>query len=30
MSDPTSIEPFASAPRTLPLVPLRDMVVFPG
>ena len=29
MSDPTSIEPFASAPRTLPLVPLRDMVVFP-
>ena len=29
MSDPTSIEPFASADRTLPLVPLRDMVVFP-
>ena len=29
MSDPISIEPFASAARTLPLVPLRDMVVFP-
>ncbi len=29
MSDPTSIEPFVSADRTLPLVPLRDMVVFP-
>ncbi len=29
MSDPTSIEPFASAARALPLVPLRDMVVFP-
>src|ERR1039458_5098865 len=29
MSDPTSIEAFASADRTLPLVPLRDMVVFP-
>ena len=29
MSDPTSIEPFASAERTFPLVPLRDMVVFP-
>ena len=25
----TSIEPFATADRTLPLVPLRDMVVFP-
>src|SRR3974377_1502979 len=25
----TSLEPAATAPRTLPLVPLRDMVVFP-
>src|SRR5512141_2445657 len=29
MTTPTSLEPAATAPRTLPLVPLRDMVVFP-
>ncbi len=29
MSEPTSIEPFVPPERTLPLVPLRDMVVFP-
>jgi ATP-dependent Lon protease len=29
MMTPTSLEPAATAPRTLPLVPLRDMVVFP-
>ena len=29
MTLPTSLEPAATAPRTLPLVPLRDMVVFP-
>ena len=27
MTLPTSLEPAATAPRTLPLVPLRDMVV---
>ena len=28
-NDDPSLEPAAAAPRTLPLVPLRDMVVFP-